>query len=268
MSPLHAVALMTCLVPYAFIGRMGANIRDFLSPMDSARFGFEVAKVDDFTSGIDSLLDTFRANSVKLVISRIPSADISLLNELEDRGFRIKDTQLTYRYSLANRTAHPVVESKDFRVRKFEPRDTDALVRVAQESFSGYGHYAADPKLDPVKCAEIYEDWARNTCRDPKVADQIVVAEKDGALIGYLSFKIKSAGIEKYAAGGMGAVSDKHRSLGVFSAIVRTGLNWGEEIGLAWEEHNVIAANLPVNHAFIRCGFRPSHSVVTLHAWL
>jgi GNAT superfamily N-acetyltransferase len=202
------------------------------------------------------------------VISRIPSADIPLLNELEDRGFRVKDTQLTYRHSLANGIVRPRVESKGFRIRKFEPADTEALVRVAQESFSGYGHYAADAKLDPVKCAEIYEDWARNTCRDSKVADQIVVAEREGALIGYLSFKIKSAGKEKYAAGGMGAVSNEHRSLGVFSAIVREGLKWGREIGLAWEEHNVIAANLPVNHAFIRCGFRPSHSVVTLHAWL
>jgi RimJ/RimL family protein N-acetyltransferase len=247
---------------------MGVNFGDFLSPLDSARFGFAVAKVDDFTSGIDFLLNQFRANSVKLVISRIPSADISLLNELEDRGFRIKDTQLTYRYSLANGTTQASIETKDFRVRKFDPRDTDALVHVAQESFSGYGHYAADPKLDPVKCAEIYEDWARNTCRDPKVADHIVVAERDGALIGYLSFKIKSAGKEKYAAGGMGAVSNEHRSLGVFSAVVRAGLRWGQEIGLSWEEHNVIAANLPVNHAFIRCGFRPSHSVVTLHAWL
>ena len=247
---------------------MGVNFRDFLSPLDRARFGFEVAKVDDFTSGIDPLLDQFRANSVKLVVSRIPSDDISLLNELEERGFRIKDTQLTYRYSLKNGTDQPGLESKAFRVRMFEPADTDALVRVAMESFSGYGHYAADTKLDPVKCAEIYEDWARNTCRDPKVADQIVVAERDGELIGYLSFKIKSAGSERYAAGGMGAVLSEHRSLGVFSAIVREGLRWGQEIGLAWEEHNVIAANLPVNHAFIRCGFRTSHSVVTLHGWL
>lgn len=247
---------------------MALDIRDFLSPLDRARFGFEVAKVDDFSSGIDPLLEQFRANSVKLVISRVPSDDIWLLNELEDRGFRIKDTQLTYRYTLGKGSALAFGESKDFRVRKFEPRDTDALVRVAQESFSGYGHYAADPRLDPVKCAEIYEDWALNTCRDQKVADHIVVAEAAGALIGYLSFKIKSAGDEKYAAGGMGAVSNEHRSLGVFSGIVRAGLKWGEEIGLAWEEHNVIAANLPVNHAFIRCGFRPSHSMVTLHAWL
>lgn len=247
---------------------MALDIRDYLSPLDRARFGFEVAKVDDFSSGIDPLLEQFRANSVKLVISRVPSDDIGLLNELEDRGFRIKDTQLTYRYTLGKGSALAFGESIDFRVRKFEPRDTDALVRVAQESFSGYGHYAADPRLDPVKCAEIYEDWARNTCRDQKVADHIVVAEAAGVLIGYLSFKIKSAGDEKYAAGGMGAVSNEHRSLGVFSAIVRAGLKWGEEIGLAWEEHNVIAANLPVNHAFIRCGFRPSHSMVTLHAWL
>ena len=100
---------------------MGVNFREFLSPLDRARFGFEVAKVDDFTSGIDPLLDQFRANSVKLVVSRIPSADISLLNELEDRGFRIKDTQLTYRYSLTNGTDQPRLESKAFRIRDARP---------------------------------------------------------------------------------------------------------------------------------------------------
>jgi ribosomal protein S18 acetylase RimI-like enzyme len=247
---------------------MSVNFQDFLSPLDSARFGFGVAKVDDFSSGIDALLDQFRANSVKLVLSRVPSDNIPLINELEDRGFRIKDTQLTYRYSLGSGLVQPRADSDDFRIRKFEPSDTEALVRVARESFSGYGHYAADSKLDAVKCAEIYEDWARNTCRDPKVADYIIIAERKGALIGYLSFKVKSAGEEKYAAGGMGAVSNEHRSLGAFSAIVRAGLAWGQKIGLAWEEHNVIAANLPVNHAFIRCGFKPSHSVVTLHGWL
>lgn len=79
--------LMTCRIAYAFIAQMDTNFRDFLSPLDIARFGFGVAKVDNFVSGIDALLDQFRANLVKLVISRVPSAKISLLNELGDRGF-------------------------------------------------------------------------------------------------------------------------------------------------------------------------------------
>jgi hypothetical protein len=48
----------------------------------------------------------------------------------------------------------------------------------------------------------------------------------------------------------------------------KPALHWGKEIGLDWEEHNVIINNYPVNRSFVRSGFHIYKSFVTLHHWI
>jgi len=234
------------------------KIENYLSILDTKRFGFNIAKVEDFMNCPTEILKLLKANDVKLVLSKVNLENLSL----------IKDIQVTYRYDIKNLENVVLNKNNDLIIRDAESKDIPALKEIAKESFLNYGHYANDPKLDIKKSNDIYSDWITRSCEDKKVADKIIIAEYKGEVSGFLSFKIYTKDNSKYAAGGIGAVSKKYRNLNIFRIITLEGLQWGKEIGLDWEEHNVLINNYPVNRSFIKLGFYTYKSFVTLHHWI
>ena len=239
----------------------------YISKLDSDRFGFKVAKIDDYNEKPEKLLENIQKFGVKLIISKINTKNIDLINYLENNGFCLKDIQLTYQFNLNQINSEIFQTTSNFKIREFLDKDISNMIAIAAESFNDYGHYFADNRLDKKKCLDIYRDWTRRSCLDKNVADKIFVAELNNEVIGFLSFKIYEKKGKKYAAGGLGAVSKKHRNISVFSSIVKKGLVWGSEINLEWEEHNVLSNNYPVNCTFSKIGFKIVNSFVTLHCW-
>ena len=246
------------------------NWKDIESKLDTERFGFKVGKIDGefFKTHKIQILDILAKEDFKLIISRVDMNDVDLINDLERLGFRYKDSQITYKYDLNQfKSSVPHISFK-YEIRDFKESDIDILVKLAGDSFDGYGHYFANKQLDPIKCREVYEDWAYNTCTNSNVADKIIVAHDNDKPIGYLSFKIYESDGKKYAAGGMGAVDKNYRGNNIFPAIISAGLQWGKDIELDWEEHNVIVNNFPVNRSMNKLGFKPNNPVITMHKWL
>jgi predicted acetyltransferase len=240
----------------------------YISSLDTERFGFRVAKINDFEGDPETITSQLKNAGVKLIISRVKSNETRLINNLEDIGFRVKDSQVTYRYDLSKINTEIFNFKSELAIRAYNEKDLSQMVCIAEESFQGYGHYFADDRLNKNVCLEIYKDWIWKSCTDRKIADKIFVAETNGEIMGFLSFKInKDNNKEEYAVGGIGAVSRRFRNKGVFPAIVKKGLIWGKETGLIWEEHNVITSNFPVNCVFSKIGFRIVESYLTLHCW-
>lgn len=237
------------------------------SKIDTQRFGFKVGKTNGEVFK-HTPLDKFKQEGYKLIIARVNLEDIKLINLMEDLGFRIKDTQITYKHSLSNiqniENFIPLVS-----IREFKESDTPILVQMAKDSFNNYGHYFNNSNLDKQKCLEVYADWAYNSCTNPDVADKILVAYENDILLGYLSFKIYNTPEgKKYAAGGMGAVDPNYRGRNIFPQILKKGLEWSHKTQLDWCEHNVIVNNFPVNRSMNKLGFKPSLPVVTMHCWI
>ena len=241
---------------------------NYISDLDTSRFGFKIAKINDFSVHPSIIMNDLKEQGVKLVISRINGNQIDLINSLEKVGFIIKDIQLKYKYDIRSVNITNKHLPKNFSIRESTIADLSDLVSIAKESFNAYGHYFADPKLDCIKCIEIYMDWTKRSCLDNKVADKVFLAEKGKNLIGFLAFKIHEKERKKYAAGVLGAVSKKSRGSGVFTSLVQKGLLWAVELNLDWEEHNVLVSNLPVNFSMTKSGFNIVDSFVTMHCWL
>jgi hypothetical protein len=244
------------------------KFKKYISVLDTERFGFGIAKTDFSNIEPKDAINGLKELGVRLIMSRVSGKNIALINKLEELGFLVKDNQLTYRYELDG--SLPSISEEDFKynTREVLEKDIPQLVKFTEESFSGYGHYFADERLDRKKCQEIYEDWVYRSCTDKKVADKVFVAESKGEAIGYLSFKIFRKGEHKYAAGGLGSVSREFRNKSIFRAITVHGLKWGKEMKLDWEEHNVLSTNFPVNRSFSKLGFGIVASYVTLHGWI
>jgi hypothetical protein len=244
-------------------------MRSFISALDCERFGCKIAKIHNWENkNIKTILDQCKDQKIKLIITKVKSHQLDIINALEYAGFRIKDSQVTYHYPLHKLNFKTVASHPDVRIRAFEEADKEAIISIAKESFVGYGHYYADERLDKDKCSEIYPDWARRSCEGNSFADKIWVAEFKQHVAGFLSFKKYKSTQGEYAAGGIGAVAMPYRKYGVFRSLVKQGLLWGAEIGLIWEEHNVLTTNYAVNHVFSSAGFGIVNSFMTLHGWL
>ena len=76
------------------------EIEKYLSVIDTERFGFKIAKVNDFENQPKVILNFLKNNNVKLVLTKIPLENLALINELEQLNFQIKDIQATYKFDL------------------------------------------------------------------------------------------------------------------------------------------------------------------------
>jgi hypothetical protein len=243
------------------------SMEQHISQLDTQRFGFKVAKIHTFDGIPLKSIQNFKKNGIKLVISRVLTSDIKLINQMEEAGFRLKDVQVTYNYNLTEKSL-PLITNEIYKYRGFEPNDITSIVRIASESFRNYGHYSKNEKIEMAYTIEIYEDWAKRCCIDKNVSDHIIVSELDGNIEGFLSFKILTEGQSQYAVGVMGAVDKNHRKGGVFQNINLAGLYWAIKEGLKRVEHNVLITNFPVNKTYISLGFQIIRSEATFHCWL
>jgi len=201
-------------------------------------------------------------------LTKVAAKNLELINELELLKFTLKDIQVTYKFDLNKNLLKDKLISENLLIRESTLNDIEALQVIASSSFLNYGHYSNDTKLDTMKCRDIYSDWTKRSCEDKNVADKMFVAESNGEIAGFLAFKIFHDNDKVYAAGTLGAVSEKYRNLNVFRALTLDALHWGKEICLDWQEHNVLITNYPVNSSFIKSGFLICNSFITLHHWI
>jgi hypothetical protein len=244
------------------------QLEKYLSVLDTERFGFKIVKIDTFDYPAAELLAFFKANDVKLILSKISAENLDLINELEHLKFELKDIQVTYKYDLHKNILKDKTNTENILIREAKITDIEFLQTIASDSFLNYGHYANDDKLDKIKCRDIYSDWIKRSCEDENVANKVFVAECDGELAGFLAIKILSQENKRYAAGTIGAVSEKFRNQNIFRLITLEVLHWSKQEGLDWVENNVLITNYPVNSSFVKSGFLIYKSFITLHHWI
>jgi GNAT superfamily N-acetyltransferase len=243
-------------------------MEEFISKLDSERFGFKIARAGVFREPVENALLKLRKLGVKMVIGRVKSGDIEKINDLENNGFRVMDTQLTYRRDTKDFVPEDAAAAEGVLLREFSAGDTGRIASIAEKAFENYGHYSADSRLDRNKCREIYRDWAQRSCLDKKAADIIFVAEVKGVVAGFATYRIHQDKTLKYVSCGLGAVSPEFRGRKIYPAIVNHAMAWGKGAGMEWEEYSCIACNFPANRAYINAGFKPVDSFLTLHCWL
>ena len=241
-------------------------MHDYISNLDSELFGFPVAKIFSNIENPELVVRELKKKSTKLIIARIDLSKTKLINQLERLGFLYKDAQVTFNYNVQKKL--PENQFNSFSIVPYTEKHLLELIDITKISFNNYGHYFADKRLNLKSSLDTYGDWTYNSCVNKNVADKVFVAEIDDEILGFLSFKTFNSREGTYAAGGLGAVNPKHRSIGVFQNISIFGLEWGVEMGFDWEEHNVLVNNYPVNKSFLNIGFRPNKSMVTLHGWI
>jgi hypothetical protein len=240
-------------------------MENFISRIDTQRFGFPVANFSNNIENPLNLVQGLKKYSVKLIIARIDLKNTILINQLEKIGFTYKDVQVTFNFNLKNQL--PDMLHNDFLLTTYKDKHLPQLIEITKHSFANYGHYSADDKLPKEKCLEIYIDWIQRCSDDREVADKIIIAENDGIAIGYLALKTHNTEKEQYISGVIGAVSHKFRNKGVFQAINIESIYLSAKLGANRIENNVLVTNLPVMRAYTNLSFNIIRSEITMHYW-
>jgi len=238
------------------------------SEVDSEQFGVRVARAHVEGKNLPQALEFCAAERINLLIARCTTKELRVAQEMEGLGFLLMDTLVYYSFDL---TKHAIPDdSSAAHVRKFTLDDKAQVESVAAAAFKGYlGHYHADSRLDPRKCDEGYVSWAVRSCTSKQVATEVLVAEREKKIVGFLTLRLNRPKLNgpKEVEGVLFGVTPEAQGAGVGRSLMVEGLKWckGQEA-----KRMIISTqttNVAVQKVWCRVGFEPVRSLYTFHKW-
>lgn len=234
-----------------------------LSEIDRERFGVVTARDAAFSGEtLAATLRFCRQHGVQMLIARCAAEDLRAAQAMEEAGGRLMDTLVYW----ARPLDRPLPEDRPpASVRALRAGDAPEVGRVAAGAFRGYfGHYHADPRLDPAKCDEVYVSWAERSCVDPAAASRVLVAEHEGRIAGFLTLMARGPDEQEIVLNGVDPAVQRH---GIYRSLVVAAL---QEARAAEAKRLVVSTqliNLGVQKTWARLGFELSRSYHTFHVW-
>lgn len=235
-----------------------------LSESDKQRFGIVTAKVNlDADDDLSAVLAWCAENSTEMLIARVPTDQIALVQAMETAGFFLTDALVYFRKKKI--VDEPINLPEGYSWRAANSDDSAAVGALAGTTFGGYsGHYHADLKLNKLDCDRVYTSWAANSCRDKQLADTVILITKEQEIAAFATMK-QAGGY--MCEGVLSGVSPVHQGKSLYQALLGIAQNWA--IGQSYTQMIVSTqvTNLTVQKAWCRQGFEPHKSFYTFHKW-
>jgi len=240
-----------------------SNLGVSISQLENERFGIQVARATIAMETFNSMLDHCHDRSVQLLIARCPVSEMMLVHQLENHGFLLMDTLVYYSRDLVNK---PVPDVQNMIVvRPVKPGEEQSVKKLAEEAFTGYkGHYHCDDRLDKKLCDEIYPDWAYRSCISKDVADEVLVAEQNSSILGFITLRMNSRNETEGVLNGVLPVAQRR---GIYTSLVVHGIMWSVRQGAEAMLISTQITNKTPQKIWNRLGFEFSHAYYTFHKW-
>jgi GNAT superfamily N-acetyltransferase len=240
------------------------NLQISRSAVDEARFGIRVARTPKLTLETLSQAMTFcHENDIKLLIARTPVGEIHTAQAMEQEGFLLMDTLVYYARNLLK--SPPPPDTRNVPVRPISTGEEDDVRQVASRAFSDYfGHYHADSRLDHDKAGEGYTEWAMRSCVSREVADEVLVADMDGKIVGFATLRLNNP---EEGEGVLFGVAPEAQGHGIYRSFMVQAMEWCLSSGAERMVVSTQITNIAVQKVWSRVGFEPSHAYYTFHKW-
>jgi dTDP-4-amino-4,6-dideoxy-D-galactose acyltransferase len=233
-------------------------------PWDSEFFGCRIARIKpnqlDPAAG-RVILEWCSGERIDCLYFLADPASAPALAWAEDSGFRLLDIRTTLRCDL--QTAHSAVNvpAGAVGITPFSAGHLPALRRIARTSHRDSRFYWDANLRD--KSDDLFETWIAKSCED--YADMVLVAELDGAAVGYITLDYSSPGDSRI---GLFAVGPEARGRGIGQQLVRCGLQWLRSRGATESRVVTQGRNLGALKLYQRAGFRVEALQLWYHLWL
>jgi len=225
---------------------------------DSKFFGISIARavpaqVDAETCG--AMLDWCRSEEIDCLYL-LADEDREAMAVLDEAAFSRVDERVTLELQPV-----PAVASIPGDTRPVRESDIAALREIAAVSHTDSRFYN-DGHFDRNQCDELYRTWIENSCRG--WADHVVVVERGGGAIGYLSLHLREP---ESAMIGLIGVDPRFRRQGIGTRLLAGAFAWmsGRSATRLW------LATQGRNSASLRfyqdAGFRMTGRSIWYHRW-
>lgn len=237
---------------------------------DSRHFGMRMASLDRFFGDsaevLDRLLGTIMRECARKKLHhlscKIDQPDFCSINCLEEAGFKLMDTKLTYVFYGQKQRILPLKEF--FPIREFHRGDLKPLIDIVKERF-WINRFYNDNSFDKNKVVSFYVEWLKNCCRGNR-ADMVLVAEKAGIPVGFFTFlrndSLLKAGIQCW---GRGIAAVSAAAPGAYISLLKEALRRGRSYGIDIGEFDTQISNFPVIRLYQRFGMEFVNSSFWFH---
>ncbi len=249
-----------------------------LSALDEKRFGIVTAKAtldanDDANDDANAanfkqkVLNWCEKENVQLLIARVPTEQIDLVQELEQAGFILTDTLVYFRNKHLVETEIGLTElDGEFSWRIAVPGDSEDIAQLATKVFSDYGgHYHADRRLNRSDCDLVYVSWAENSCVKSACSDVMLLVTYESKPVGFLTIKMQEA--DETGEIMLNGVHPDFQGKGLYRSLILLAKKWAIQQQLKQLVVSTQITNLAVQKVWCRQGFEPHKSVYTFHKW-
>lgn len=236
-----------------------------LSLFIAKKEGLEVYSVADEL--IDAALGAARHAELQHLSLRVDVEDIGVVHALEKNGFRLMDTLFTYAFHPRKSRLPDIRPAYDLRT--YRPEDYEAVMDISTTAFEGYpSRFTVDPHIPKDRAQAFYLEWAEKCCRGD-LADEVLVAERKGRVIGYLAFRC-NRGLERHTGvrvmgGGLGACYPLRFNayLELLWEATRRALTTAAACDCETQSFNMATANF-----YQKLDFRYMRAKYSFHRWL
>jgi GNAT superfamily N-acetyltransferase len=205
------------------------------------------------------------------LVARVGARDVAAAQALEGAGFRLTDVSVEWQAELAGLPAKKPLPGGAV-VRAWHAGEEARLQALAAESFCDLNAYpdrfAMDPRLRP-RCPELYRRWLANSLPGDQ-ADQVLVLEREGELLGFISLKLPAGGEGPQAECGwvvLNAIAPEARGRGLYHGLLHRGLAWLAKRRAARARVRTKLTQGAVVRAWAVLGGRQVYSDLTFHLW-
>jgi GNAT superfamily N-acetyltransferase len=232
------------------------------SPMESARFGFEVRRYSIGDADARHLLDAIRTEAPSLAIVRLPATRPDLLRRFREicADVILGDCLVVYRRDNTRLGLPAGPTNETFTVRPATPDDFDLLNGLTDGIFVDYrNHYAANPRLATFDLSEGYREWTRNHVGTGDL--RCLIASIDDVPCAYGTVSLDPDECEIVLNG----VLPAYRSRGVYRDLLKAMVTLFMDEGAPRSMISTQVDNSAVQRVWVREGFLPDEAYLTVH---
>ena len=266
---------------FAYLGDVPVGFAA-VSPLDweSDYFGLRMARLsvivaEEHSAPVFSVADELLSTALgaasrkgfQHLSLRVDVEEIGLVHALEEHGFRLMDTIVAYAFHM-RRNHLPEIRPK-YDLRLYRPEDYDVVLDIAATCFKGYpNRFLVDPHIPQKPAQAFYREWTVNCCQGD-LADEMIVAEKKGRVIGFLAYRCnpqleRHTGVRVMGSGLGGCYPIRFNAyLDLIQEATRRVLPIVHAIDLETQAFNIATVNYyqKLNYSYVRA----KHS---FHLWL
>jgi GNAT superfamily N-acetyltransferase len=225
---------------------------------DSGFFGVSIAKAIPTRVDVETcraILDWCRVEKIDCLYF-LADDDPEARQVLENAGFVRVDERVTIELQPIPPALAPPTDT-----RRARDSDIAALREIAGRAHSDSRFYN-DSRFDRARCDELYRVWIEKSCRG--WADHVVVVERGGAAIGYLTVHLRQS---ESAMIGLVGVDSAYRRQGIGQRLMAGALAWlsNQPVTRVWSATQ--GRNAASQGFFQKAGFRPTGRAIWYHRW-